>query len=58
MQIFINPENLAEIVELSHEFAIGLAEHFDVMYRVGKGDFSARVKGYSKVRYGENIILL
>ena len=26
--------NLGEIVDLSHEFAIGLAEHFDVLHRV------------------------
>lgn len=27
----------------SHEFAIGLAEHFDVLRRVSKGDLSARI---------------
>ena len=30
----LNAENLAEMVHLSHEFAIGLAEHFDVLNRV------------------------
>ncbi len=41
--------NLGEIVDLSHEFAIGLAEHFDVLYRVSTGDLSARVQGESDV---------
>ncbi len=42
-------ENLSEMVGLSHEFAIGLAEHFDAMHRVSKGDFTARVSGGSQV---------
>ena len=42
-------ENLADIVHLSHEFAIGLAEHFDVLNRVSKGDLTARVYGRSQV---------
>ncbi len=42
-------ENVGEIVDLSHEFAMGLAEHFDVLYRVSKGDLSARVGGTSSV---------
>ncbi len=41
--------NLAEMVDLLHEFAIGLAEHFDVMHRVSSGDLGARVLGDSKV---------
>ncbi len=41
--------NLAGIVNLSHEFAIGLAEHFDVLHRVSKGDLAARVSGISQV---------
>jgi len=45
----LTAENLAEIVDLSHEFAIGLAEHFDVLHRVSKGDLSARVSGISKI---------
>jgi two-component system cell cycle sensor histidine kinase/response regulator CckA len=40
-------ENLGEIVDLSHEFAIGLAEHFDVLHRVSQGDLAARVHGSS-----------
>jgi PAS domain S-box-containing protein len=42
-------QNLEEIVDLSHEFAIGLAEHFDVLHRVSKGDLTARVSGLSQV---------
>jgi len=42
-------ENLADIVYLSHEFAIGLAEHFDVLNRVSRGDLTARVHGTSQV---------
>jgi two-component system cell cycle sensor histidine kinase/response regulator CckA len=42
-------ENLSEIIDLSHEFAIGLAEHFDVLHRVSKGDLAARVMGSSDV---------
>ena len=41
--------NLADIVHLSHEFAIGLAEHFDVLNRVSRGDLTARVYGTSRV---------
>jgi PAS domain S-box-containing protein len=41
--------NLAGIVNLSHEFAIGLAEHFDVLNRVSKGDLTAKVSGISQV---------
>jgi hypothetical protein len=42
-------ENMGEMVDLSHEFAMGLAEHFDVLYRVSKGDLTARVRGDSNV---------
>jgi PAS domain S-box-containing protein len=45
----LTAENLGEIVDLSHEFAIGLAEHFDVLRRVSEGDLSARVFGTSQV---------
>jgi signal transduction histidine kinase len=48
-------ENLGEIVALSHEFAIGLAEHFDALDRVSKGDLSARVSGASKVELLESL---
>ncbi len=48
-------EDFGEIVDLSHEFAIGLAEHFDVLYRVSKGDLAARVYGTSDVELLESL---
>lgn len=48
-------ENLREIVTLSHEFAIGLAEHFDVLHRVSQGDLDARVTGTSEVELVESL---
>jgi len=47
--------NLAEIVDLSHEFAIGLAEHFDTLDRVSKGDLTARISGSSNVELLESL---
>ena len=40
--------NIGEIVDQSHEFAMGLAEHFDVLQRVTKGDLNARVTSESR----------
>jgi len=51
----LSAENLAEIVDLSHEFAIGLAEHFDALHRVSTGDLSARVTGTSQVELLESL---
>jgi diguanylate cyclase (GGDEF)-like protein/PAS domain S-box-containing protein len=48
-------ENIGEIVDYSHEFAIGLAEHFDVLHRVSKGDLDARVTGGSRVDLLESL---
>ncbi len=48
-------QNLLEIVDLSHEFAIGLAEHFDVLSRVAGGDLSAHVSGSSSVELLESL---
>ena len=50
--------NLGEIVDLSHEFAIGLAEHFDVLHRVSCGDLSARITGTSPVELLESLKLV
>lgn len=36
-------EGIGVIVDQSHEFAIGLAEHFDVLSRVSKGELNARI---------------
>ena len=51
----VTAENLAEIINLSHEFAMGLAEHFDVLNRVSKGDLGARVEGMSDVELLESL---
>ncbi len=51
----VTAKNLAEIVNLSHEFAMGLAEHFDTLNRVSKGDLSARVSGSSQVDLLESL---
>jgi PAS domain S-box-containing protein len=45
----VTAENIAEIVDQSHEFAISLAEQFDVLKRVSKGDLKARVSAISRV---------
>jgi PAS domain S-box-containing protein len=47
--------NIGEIVDQSHEFAIGLAEHFDVLHRVSKGDLNARVSGGSQIELLESL---
>jgi PAS domain S-box-containing protein len=45
----VTGKNIGEIVDQSHEFAMGLAEHFDVLHKVSKGDLRARVSGTSDV---------
>ncbi len=45
----LTAENIGEIVALSHEFAMGLAEHFDVLHRASEGDLAARILGTSHV---------
>ena len=47
-------EKMGEMVDMSHDFAIGLAEHFDVLNRVIKGDLMARVRGKSNVELLES----
>ncbi len=44
----VTAQDIEEIVELSHEFAIGLAEHFDVLHKVSKGDIDTRISEDSK----------
>jgi PAS domain S-box-containing protein len=51
----LTAQNLAEIVDLSHEFAMGLAEHFDVLHRVSRGDLTSRVLGLSHVELLESL---
>lgn len=48
-------QEIGEIVNLSHEFAIVLAEHFDVLHRVAKGDLNARVMGSSQIELLESL---
>jgi PAS domain S-box-containing protein len=45
----LTSREITAIVNQSHEFAIVLAEHFDVLHRVSVGDMHARVEGKSKV---------
>ena len=42
-------EHMGEMVEMAHEFAMGLAEHFDVLHRVSNGDMNARVQSVSTI---------
>ncbi len=51
----VTAENIGEIVDLSHEFAIGLAEHFDVLHRVSEGNLAARVSGTSQTELLESL---
>jgi two-component system sensor histidine kinase/response regulator len=51
-------EGMGEIVGLSHEFAMGLAEHFDILRRVSEGDLNARVSGTSQVELLESLKVL
>ena len=50
--------DLGQIVNLSHEFAMGLAEHFGVLHRVTKGDLNARISGHSQVELLESLKLV
>lgn len=45
----ITARNLSEIVDLSHEFAMGLAEYFDVLHKASEGDLTTRVHGSSHI---------
>jgi PAS domain S-box-containing protein len=51
----LTAEEIGEIVDQSHEFAMGLAEHFDVLHRVSTGDLRARVAGKSDVELLESL---
>jgi len=51
----ITAEEIKEIIDLSHEFAICLAEHFDVLHKVSRGDLAARVIGGSQVELLESL---
>lgn len=51
----LTAEEISEIVDQSHEIAIGLAEHFDVLHRVAKGDLNARASGQSEMELLESL---
>jgi PAS domain S-box-containing protein len=51
----LTAEEIGEIVDQSHEFAIGLAEHFDVLHKVSMGNLNARVSGVSEVELLESL---
>jgi PAS domain S-box-containing protein/putative nucleotidyltransferase with HDIG domain len=53
--INLTAENIGEIVDQSHEIAIGLAEHFDLLHRVSKGELQARATGDSPVELLESL---
>lgn len=48
---FINmtAKDIGDIVDQSHEFAMVLAEHFDILHQVSQGNLNARVTGKSEV---------
>ena len=51
----LTAEEIGEIVDQSHEFAIELAEHFHVLHKVSRGDLEARVTGGSNVELLESL---
>ncbi|MEW6571871.1 MAG: ATP-binding protein [Nitrospirota bacterium] len=51
----LTAQEINEIVDQSHEFAIALAEHFDVLHKVSKGNMNARVSGISRVELLESL---
>jgi len=53
--INLTASEIGEIVDQSHEIAIGLAEHFDVLHKVSTGNLNTRVKGISKVELLESL---
>ncbi len=51
----VTAEEIGEIVDQSHEFAIALAEYFDVLHKVSRGNLDARVTGTSQVELLESL---
>ena len=54
-EVNVTAKNIGEIVGQSHEFAMGLAEHFDVLHRASRGDLGARVLTESKTELLESL---
>jgi diguanylate cyclase (GGDEF)-like protein/PAS domain S-box-containing protein len=44
----LTAKEIGEFVDQSHEFAIGLAEHFDILDKVSKGNLKTRVSDISQ----------
>jgi PAS domain S-box-containing protein len=51
----LTAEEIGEIVDQSHEFAMGLAEHFSVLHKVSTGNLRVRVSGKSKIELLESL---
>jgi PAS domain S-box-containing protein len=51
----VTAEEIGEIVNQSHEFAIDLAEHFDILHKVSSGELDARVSGGSNIELLESL---
>lgn len=51
----VTANEIGEIVDQSHEFAIVLAEHFDILHKFSRGDLSARITGESQVELLESL---
>jgi diguanylate cyclase (GGDEF)-like protein/PAS domain S-box-containing protein len=49
----LTAQEIGEIVQQSHEFAIDLAEHFDVLHKVSKGDLTARISEQSNTEISQ-----
>jgi HAMP domain-containing protein len=49
----LTADEIGEIVHQSHELAIDLAEHFDVLHSVSKGDLSARISEKSSTEISQ-----
>jgi diguanylate cyclase (GGDEF)-like protein/PAS domain S-box-containing protein len=48
-RVNMTAKEIGDMVELSHEIAIGLAEHFTILHRVSQGDFTIKISGSSKI---------
>jgi diguanylate cyclase (GGDEF)-like protein/PAS domain S-box-containing protein len=49
----LTADEIGEIVHQSHELAIDLAEHFDVLHSVSKGDLTARISEKSNTEISQ-----
>ena len=45
----LTAKEIGEIVDQSHDIAIDIAEHFDVLHRVSRGELNARISGSPNV---------